>query len=34
MPCDVCDNNWVCETHPDKPSDITSDFGARITQQG
>jgi len=25
MPCDICDNNWVCETHPDKPSDITSD---------
>jgi hypothetical protein len=25
MACDICDTNWVCETHPDKPSDITSD---------
>jgi hypothetical protein len=25
MTCLVCDTNWVCEAHPDKPSDITSD---------
>jgi hypothetical protein len=25
MACNICDTNWVCETHPDKPSDITSD---------
>jgi hypothetical protein len=25
MPCAICYTNWVCETHPDKPSDITSD---------